>query len=105
MDITDNMFMEVWLNLSRALDSKINKLKGDSMGKVKSDVELARELAEQVMSDQEFRIIWLEQGLKRIASPQVESILKLRQIARAYLDGEPTTADEYNKLHEDMETS
>jgi len=101
----EDIISKVWMNLIKDVDKKISKLKGDSMGKVKSDVDLARELAEEVMSDQEFRIIWLEQGLKRIASPRVESILKVRQIARAYLDGEPTTADEYNKLHEDMETS
>ena len=51
----------------------------------------------------EERIEWLEKGLKEITE-QIEhgydggdEIENLKQIAQSYLDGEPTTADEYNE--------
>ena len=60
------------------------------------------------------RIRWLEDGLRKLIT-QDEYFLgsDLREIAQALLDGEPTTADEYNKSqkiegielkHEDRDT-
>ena len=46
------------------------------------------------------RIRWLEKGLKLVSSAKIESIMKIKDIARAVLDGEPTTADEYNESQE-----
>tara|TARA_R100000353_G_scaffold126625_1_gene89913 strand:+ start:965 stop:1216 length:252 start_codon:yes stop_codon:yes gene_type:complete len=51
----------------------------------------------------ETRVEWLEKGLKEIIE-QIEhgydggdEIENLKQIAQSYLDGEPTTADEFNE--------
>ena len=51
----------------------------------------------------EARVEWLEKGLKEIIE-QIEhgydggdEIENLKQIAQSYLDGEPTTADEFNE--------
>ena len=41
------------------------------------------------------RIRWLELGLKKIIEHSLDKIIK--EMAQAYLDGEPTTADEYNE--------
>jgi hypothetical protein len=40
------------------------------------------------------RIKWLEHGLQTIASTTTDELSKKRAIA--FLDGEPTTADEFN---------
>ena len=40
------------------------------------------------------RIQWLELGLKKIIEHSLDGIIK--EMAQAYLDGEPTTADEHN---------
>ena len=44
---------------------------------------------------EEEKIRWLTEGLESIYEKSSENVIKL--IARAYLDGEPTTADSYNK--------
>jgi len=44
----------------------------------------------------EFRIKWLENGLKEIIDENV-STLCIKQKAQITLDGESTTADEYNE--------
>lgn len=41
------------------------------------------------------QIKWLREGLENIYQKSSENVIKL--IARAHLDGEPTTADSYNK--------
>ena len=69
------------------------------MGKVKSTLEFYVDECSRLDScvrEAEMRIAWYEQALRKISSPQVESVLACRKIARTYLDGEPTTADEYN---------
>ena len=43
----------------------------------------------------EEQIRWLREGLESIYAKSSENVIKL--IARAHLDGEPTTADSYNK--------
>lgn len=46
------------------------------------------------------RINWLEKGLKEITEQEGSShneFENLKQIAQLYLDGEPTTADEFNE--------
>jgi len=46
------------------------------------------------------RIQWLEKGLKEITEQEGSShneFENLKQIAQLYLDGEPTTADEFNE--------
>ena len=48
----------------------------------------------------EARINWLEKGLKEITEQEGSShneFENLKQIAQLYLDGEPTTADEFNE--------
>ena len=45
----------------------------------------------------ELRIEWLEKGLKEIAN----KTLGLDDMIQSILDGEPTTADEYNTMQED----
>ena len=47
------------------------------------------------MKELEERIKWLEHGLQTIASTTTDALSKERAIA--FLDGEPTTADEYNE--------
>ena len=58
------------------------------------------QIAEQITSleqELELRIEWLEKGLKEIANGRDDmNPLYLKQQAQATLDGEPTTADEYN---------
>ena len=58
------------------------------------------QIAEQITSleqELELRIEWLEKGLKEIANGRDDmNPLYLKQQAQAILDGEPTTADEYN---------
>lgn len=58
------------------------------------------QIAEQITSleqELELRIEWLEKGLKKIANGRDDmNPLYLKQQAQAILDGEPTTADEYN---------
>ena len=45
----------------------------------------------------ETRIKWLENGLKEIANGRDDmNAIYVKQQAQATLDGEPTTADEYN---------
>ena len=47
------------------------------------------------------RIRWLEKGLKKISDEDSELTRKGLQIfAQSILDGEPTTADEYNESQE-----
>ena len=41
---------------------------------------------------------WLETGLEMVIKHSLDEVI--RQMAQAYLDGEPTTADEYNKEEE-----
>ena len=45
------------------------------------------------------RIDWLEEGLKKISNhySYTDVPIYVRNIARSYLDGEPTTADEFNE--------
>ena len=46
----------------------------------------------------ELRIEWLENGLKEIANGRDDmNAIHVKQQAQSTLDGEPTTADEYNK--------
>ena len=47
------------------------------------------------MKELEERIKWLEHGLQTIASTTTDVLSKER--AMAFLDGEPTTADEHNE--------
>ena len=50
----------------------------------------------------ESRIEWLEKGLKEIANGRNDmNPLYVKQQAQSILDGEPTTADEYNTMKED----
>jgi len=45
----------------------------------------------------ELRIEWLENGLKEIANGRDDmNAIHVKQQAQSILDGEPTTADEYN---------
>ena len=44
------------------------------------------------------RIKWLELGLKMVIKHSLDK--EVKQMAQAYLDGEPTTADEYNESQE-----
>ena len=57
-----------------------------------SDWEVRVISESQQMKD---RIRWLELGLKKIIEHSLDKIIK--EMAQAYLDGEPTTADEYNE--------
>ena len=45
------------------------------------------------------RIEWLEKGMKEIINHYSYNTVprEVRDIAKSYLDGEPTTADEYNE--------
>ena len=61
------------------------------------------EIVTSLEQEMQMRIDWLEKGLKEITE-QIEhgydggdEIENLKQIAQSYLDGEPTTADEYNE--------
>ena len=50
----------------------------------------------------ELRIEWLENGLKEIANGRDDmNGIYIKQQAQSILDGEPTTADEYNTMQED----
>ena len=51
------------------------------------------------MKELEQRIKWLEKGLKAITDHYSYTVAPraVRNIAQSYLDGEPTTADEYNE--------
>ena len=45
----------------------------------------------------ELRIEWLEKGLKEIANGRDDmNTIYVKQLLQSILDGEPTTADEYN---------
>ena len=44
------------------------------------------------------RIKWLELGLKMVIKHSLDE--EVRQMAQSYIDGEPTTADEYNESQE-----
>ena len=58
------------------------------------------QIAEPITSleqELELRIEWLEKGLKEIANGRDDmNGIYIKQQAQAILDGEPTTADEYN---------
>ena len=47
----------------------------------------------------QMRIEWLERGLKEIVNHYSHNDVpkEARDIAQAYIDGEPTTADRYNR--------
>ena len=47
----------------------------------------------------QMRINWLEKGLKELINHYSYNTVpkEVRDIAQSYLDGEPTTADEYNE--------
>ena len=58
------------------------------------------QIAEPITSleqELELRIEWLEKGLKKIANGRDDmNPIYVKQQAQSILDGEPTTADEYN---------
>jgi hypothetical protein len=54
------------------------------------------EVITSLYEEAERRVEWLEKGLKEIVNANV-STLYIKQKAQSILDGEPTTADEYNK--------
>ena len=45
----------------------------------------------------ENRVKWLETGLEMVIKHSLDEVI--RQMAQAYLDGEPTTADESNVVY------
>ena len=52
----------------------------------------------------ELRIEWLEKGLKEIANGRDDmNPIYIKQQAQSILDGEPTTADEFNPKLEDQQ--
>ena len=54
----------------------------------------------------ESRVRWLEDGLKEIASGRDDmNGIYIKQQAQAVLDGEPTTADEYNDEQDKRENT
>ena len=54
------------------------------------------EVITSLYEEAERRVEWLEKGLKEIVNANV-STLYIKQKAQSILDGEPTTADKYNK--------
>ena len=53
----------------------------------------------EVIYNLQSRINWLEKGLKLISTASnQQNPMHLRDVAKVYLDGEPTTADEYNTM-------
>tara|TARA_R100000234_G_scaffold119480_1_gene102541 strand:- start:1210 stop:1419 length:210 start_codon:yes stop_codon:yes gene_type:complete len=50
------------------------------------------------MKDLQERIKWLEEGLNKLINHYSYNTVpkEVRDIAQSYLDGEPTTADEFN---------
>ena len=54
------------------------------------------EVITSLYEEAERRVEWLEKGLKEIVNANV-STLYIKQKAQSILDGEPTTADEYNE--------
>ena len=77
------------------------------MGNIKDAIEDMNNLVKDIDRDEyneiqelEARINWLEKGLKEITEQEGSSYNEfenLKQIAQLYLDGEPTTADEFNE--------
>tara|TARA_A100001515_G_scaffold129535_1_gene116285 strand:- start:420 stop:665 length:246 start_codon:yes stop_codon:yes gene_type:complete len=81
------------------------------MGNIKDAIEDINKMKEQMNKDDyyeklqieqelQMRIDWLEKGLKEITEQEGSSYNEfenLKQIAQLYLDGEPTTADEFNE--------
>ena len=64
------------------------------------------EIVTSLEQELQMRIDWLEKGLKEIIKNMLGKPMKSRDhtdaiiilgMARTYLDGEPTTADEYNE--------
>lgn len=57
------------------------------------------EIVTSLEQELQMRIDWLEKGLKLIIGHYSYNDIprKARDIAQSYLDGEPTTADEYNE--------
>ena len=57
-----------------------------------------KEYVSSIHKELENRVKWLETGLEMVIKHSLDEVI--RQMAQAYLDGEPTTADEYNKEEE-----
>ena len=57
--------------------------------------DIGLEMVTSKEQELQMRIDWLELGLKKIIEHSLDEIIK--EMAQAYLDGEPTTADEYNE--------
>tara|TARA_R100001443_G_C3213461_1_gene144041 strand:- start:197 stop:472 length:276 start_codon:yes stop_codon:yes gene_type:complete len=81
-------------------------VKESKMGNIKDAIEDMNNLVKDIDRDEyseiqelQSRIDWLEKGLKKISNhySYTDVPLYVRNIARSYLDGEPTTADEFNE--------
>ena len=59
------------------------------------------EVITSLYEEAERRVEWLEKGLKEIVNANV-STLYIKQKAQSILDGEPTTADEYNTTEDEI---
>ena len=85
----------------------VNNVKESKMGNIYDaarDVDRmikgVSQIALNEIQELEARINWLEKGLKEITEQEGSShneFENLKQIAQSYLDGEPTTADEFNE--------
>ena len=88
----------------------VNNVKESKMGNIKDAIEDMDKMKEQMNKDDyyeklqieqelQMRIDWLEEGLKKISNhySYTNVPIYVRNIARSYLDGEPTTADEFNE--------
>ena len=76
------------------------------MGNIKDAIEDMNKLVKDIDKDKhneiqelQSRIDWLEKGLKEINNHYSYTDVPryVRHIAQSYLDGEPTTADEFNE--------
>ena len=85
----------------------VNNVKESKMGNIYDalrDIDrMTKDVSRSALSkiqELEARINWLEKGLKEITEQEGSShneFENLKQIAQLYLDGEPTTADEFNE--------
>ena len=57
--------------------------------------DIGLEMVTSKEQEMQMRIDWLEKGLKEII--EQEGYINMKTIAQFTLDGEPTTADEYNE--------
>ena len=56
-----------------------------------------KEYVSSIHKELENRVKWLETGLKMVIKHSLT--ITIQQMAQAYLDGEPTTADESNVVY------